>query len=295
VNDQQLSKVEHGIGLFAALDQSGGSTPQALERYGVSPDAYRSDAEMFEIMHQMRSRIIASPSFGGDRVLGVILFEDTMDRSIEGRASVDYCWAAKQVVPFLKVDKGIVDEQQGVQLMKPVAGLDELLQRAAGAGVFGTKARSFIKMANAGGIRSVVDQHFDMAHQVLAHGLAPILEPEIDIHSPQKAAAEEALRDALLGRLGQLKPTERVLLKLTLPEENDFYAELMAHPNVIRVLALSGGYERHEAVARLAHNHGVVASFSRALTAGLSIAQSDTEFDSTLDSILAEIMGAANL
>jgi fructose-bisphosphate aldolase class I len=295
VKQQQLSKVKFGHGLFAALDQSGGSTPQALARYGIGDDEYSGDDAMFELMHQMRSRIIASPRFGGDRVLGVILFSDTMDRQIDGQGSVEYCWAVKDVVPFLKVDKGIEDEVDGVQLMKPIPGLDELLARAAQGGVFGTKARSLIKLAHPAGVEAIVDQQFAVGRQVLDSGLIPILEPEIDIHSPQKAEAESLLKDAILGELGQLGPGEGVLLKLTLPDVDNFYADLIEHPGVVRVLALSGGYHRDEAVARLARNHGVVASFSRALSEGLSIHQSDAEFDAALDGVFSEVLGAANL
>jgi fructose-bisphosphate aldolase class I len=248
---------------------------------------------MFALMHEMRSRIITSPSFDGDRILGAILFENTMDRQIEGRDSAEYLWAVKRVVPFLKVDKGLVGEVDGVQLMKPIPDLDALLTRATDKGLFGTKMRSVIKLANDAGVKSVVDQQFDIARQILAAGLVPIIEPEIDIHSPQKAEAEALLEAAIVEQLGELASDQVVMLKLTLPELDDFYADLVAHPNVLRVVALSGGYSRDEATARLARNHGVIASFSRALTEGLSVQQSDEEFDAALDDSIAAIFEAS--
>ncbi len=288
MNERQLQKVRYESGFIAALDQSGGSTPKALELYGVPEDAYSGDDEMFALMHEMRSRMITSPSFNGDRVLGAILFENTMDRQIEGRDSAEYLWTVKQVVPFLKVDKGLGGEVDGVQVMKPIPHLDALLTRAADKGLFGTKMRSVIKLADDTGVKSVVDQQFDIARQILAAGLVPIIEPEIDIQSPQKAEAEVLLKGAILEQLGQLASDQHVMLKLTLPEVADFYADLVAHPNVVRVVALSGGYSRGEANARLARNHGVIASFSRALTEGLSVQQSDEDFDAALnDSILS--------
>ena len=293
MDEQQLQKVKFERGFVAALDQSGGSTRKALASYGVPEDAYSGDDEMFALMHEMRSRIITSPSFDGDRILGAILFENTMDRQIEGRDSAEYLWTVKRVVPFLKVDKGLAGEVDGVQLMKPIPDLDALLTRATDKGLFGTKMRSVIKLANDAGVKSVVDQQFDIARQILAAGLVPIIEPEIDIHSPQKAEAEALLEAAIVEQLGQLASDQVVMLKLTLPERDDFYADLVAHPNVLRVVALSGGYGREEATARLARNHGVIASFSRALTEGLSVQQSDEEFDAALDDSIAGIFEAS--
>jgi fructose-bisphosphate aldolase, class I len=293
MNEQQFEKVKSANGFIAALDQSGGSTPKALALYGIPEDAYGDDDEMFDLVHEMRSRIITSPSFRGDRILGAILFEDTMDRTIEGRGSTDYLWGVKGVVPFLKVDRGLANEADGVQLMKPMAGLGPLTVRAKEKGVFGTKMRSVIKLADHRGVKAVVDQQFDIAGDILAAGLVPIIEPEVDIHSPQKAEAEALLETAILGRLGRLDRDQCVMLKLTLPDLDDLYAELVSNPNVLRVLALSGGYGRDEANARLSRNHGVVASFSRALTEGLSVAQSDREFDATLDESIASIFAAS--
>jgi len=293
MNEQQFEKVKSGNGFIAALDQSGGSTPKALALYGIPEDAYGDDDEMFDLVHEMRSRIITSPSFRGDRILGAILFEDTMDRAIEGRGSTDYLWGVKGVVPFLKVDRGLAEEADGVQLMKPMAGLGPLMVRAKEKGVFGTKMRSVIKLADHRGVKAVVDQQFDIAGDILAAGLVPIIEPEVDIHSPQKAEAEALLESAILGRLGRLDRDQCVMLKLTLPDLDDLYAELVSNPNVLRVLALSGGYGRDEANARLSRNHGVVASFSRALTEGLSVDQSDREFDATLDESIASIFAAS--
>jgi fructose-bisphosphate aldolase, class I len=293
MNELQVQKVRSESGFVAALDQSGGSTRKALELYGVPEGAYSGDDEMFALMHEMRSRIITSPSFDGDRILGAILFENTMDRQIEGRDSAEYLWTVKRVVPFLKVDKGLAGEVDGVQLMKPIPDLDALLTRATDKGLFGTKMRSVIKLANDAGVKSVVDQQFDIALQILAAGLVPIIEPEIDIHSPQKAEAEALLEAAIVEQLGELASDQVVMLKLTLPERDDFYADLVAHPNVLRVVALSGGYGREEATARLARNHGVIASFSRALTEGLSVQQSDEEFDAALDDSIAGIFEAS--
>jgi fructose-bisphosphate aldolase class I len=293
MNEQQLQKVRSERGFVAALDQSGGSTRKALASYGIPEGAYSGDDEMFALMHEMRSRLITSPSFDGDRILGAILFEDTMDRRIEGRDSADYLWSVKRVVPFLKVDKGLAAEVDGVQVMKPIPDLDALLARAAGKGVFGTKMRSVIRLANDAGVKSVVDQQFDLGRQIVGAGLVPIIEPEVDIHSPQKAEAESMLRAAIVDHLGLLASDESVMLKLTLPEVDDFYADLVAHPNVLRVVALSGGYSRHEANARLARNHGVIASFSRALTEGLSAQQSDEDFDATLNESIASIVAAS--
>jgi fructose-bisphosphate aldolase class I len=293
MNEQWLQRVRSDRGFIAALDQSGGSTPKALELYGVPEDAYSGEDEMFALMHEMRSRIITSPSFNGDRVLGSILFQNTMDRQIAGRDSAEYLWTVKRVVPFLKVDKGLVGEGDGVQLMKPIPDLDALLDRATEKGMFGTKMRSVIKLANDTGVKSVVDQQFDIARQILAAGLIPIIEPEIDIHSPQKVEAEALLKAAILEQLGQLTSDQYVMLKLTLPELDDFYSELVKHPNVLRVVALSGGYGRDEANARLARNHGVIASFSRALTEGLSVQQRDEDFNEVLNDAIAGIFEAS--
>jgi fructose-bisphosphate aldolase, class I len=293
VNEQQLHRIKFDRGFVAALDQSGGSTPKALELYGVPEDAYSGDDEMFALMHEMRTRIITSPSFNGDRVLGAILFENTMDRQIEGRDSAEYLWNVKRVVPFLKVDKGLAPEADGVRIMKPIPDLDALLARAVHKRMFGTKMRSVIMLADDAGVKSVVDQQFDIARQILAASLVPIIEPEIDIHSPQKAEAEALLRAAILEQLGQLTADEYVMLKLTLPELDDFYAALVEHPKVVRVVALSGGYSRGEANARLARNHGVIASFSRALTEGLSVRQRDEDFDAVLNDSIASIFEAS--
>jgi fructose-bisphosphate aldolase class I len=293
MNMEQFEKVRNDRGFIAALDQSGGSTPKALRLYGIAEDAYSTDAEMFDLVHAMRTRIMTSPSFTGERILGAILFEMTMDRDVQGRGTADYLWSVKHVVPFLKVDKGLEAEGDGVQLMKPMPGLDALLARAVDKGVFGTKMRSVIKTASATGIRAVVDQQFEIGRQILAAGLVPIIEPEVDIHSPSKAEAEVLLKAALLDDLGRLGPDDHVMLKLTLPEVDDFYADLVAHPRVLRVVALSGGYSRDEANERLARQHGVVASFSRALTEGLTAHQSEAEFDAALDASIASIFAAS--
>jgi fructose-bisphosphate aldolase class I len=293
MNVLPIRKIQSARGFIAALDQSGGSTPAALERYGIPQDAYADDDEMFALMHEMRTRIITSAGFRADWVLGAILFEDTMDREIEGRGSADYLWRVKNVVPFVKVDRGLADETDGVQLMKPMPDLGTLLERAEHKGVVGTKMRSLVKLADESGVKTVVDQQFDTALEIVAAGLVPILEPEVDVHSPEKAEAEELLEAAILARLGRLDRDQHVVLKLTLPDRDDRYAELVAHPNVLRVVALSGGYGREEANARLARNHGVIASFSRALTEGLSINQTDEEFDATLDQSIATIYAAS--
>jgi fructose-bisphosphate aldolase class I len=292
MNQEQFEKVRNGQGFIAALDQSGGSTPKALALYGVGEDAYSNEAEMFDRIHEMRSRIITSPSFGGDRIVGAILFEMTMDREVEGKPTGDYLWQVKQVVPFIKIDKGLADEANGVQVMKAMPDLDELLARSAAKGMFGTKERSVIKLADDKGIGAVVDQQFEVGRQVLGHGLVPIIEPEVDIKSPEKAEAEVKLKAAILGQLDQLGD-QHVMLKLTLPEQDGFYTELVEHPNVLKVVALSGGYSREEANARLARNHGVIASFSRALTEGLSAQQSDDEFDAALDTAIKSIYEAS--
>ena len=292
-NEMQLRKIADGEGFIAALDQSGGSTPNALLAYGIHEDAYSGDDEMFELMHAMRTRIITSDSFNGDRILGAILFEDTMDREIEGRGSAEYLWGVKGVVPFLKVDRGLAGESEGVQTMKPMPGLDSLLQRARDKGVFGTKMRSVIKLANPEGVASVVDQQFDVARRIMATGLIPIIEPEIDIHSPEKAEAETTLKTATLQRLDGLDADQNVMLKLTLPEEDNFHAAFVNHPRVLKVVALSGGYSRQEANARLSRNNGVVASFSRALTEGITVKQSDEEFDASLNDSIQSIFEAS--
>ena len=294
MNEDQGRKLKQDEGFIAALDQSGGSTPKALKLYGVDESSYSGDAEMFRLMHEMRTRIITSPSFNGDRVLGAILFEDTMDRDIEGRETPDYLWSVKNIVPFVKVDKGLADEVDGAQVMKPIPDLDALLERAAKKGVFGTKMRSVIKLANADGVGAVVDQQFDVGRQILAAGLVPIIEPEIDIHSPQKAAAEDLLNAAILAQVGRLSADQSVMLKLTLPEADNFYSDLIQHPAVLRVVALSGGYSREEANARLSRNHGMVASFSRALTEGLSAQQSDSDFNRALDESVGSIFAASS-
>ena len=291
MNEEQLEKVRNAPGFIAALDQSGGSTPKALKLYGIEEDAYSGEEEMFDRIHEMRTRIIKSPAFTGDRILGAILFEKTMDRDIDGQPTGDYLWNEKRVVPFLKIDKGLADEADGVQLMKPMPDLDALLDRGAKKGMFGTKERSVIKMADKVGIRAIADQQFDVGRQVLSHGLVPILEPEVDINSPQKAEAEELLKAALLGGLDSVD--DPVMLKLTLPDADNFYKELVDHPKVVRVVALSGGYSREEANARLARNKGVVASFSRALTEGLSAQQSDEDFDKLLDETIQTIYDAS--
>jgi fructose-bisphosphate aldolase class I len=275
------------------LDQSGGSTPKALRIYGIQPDAWSSDEEMFAIVHQMRTRIVTSRSFTGERILGAILFENTMDRTIEGQPSADYLWNVKKVVPFLKVDKGLADESDGVQLMKPMPDLAGLLDKANANGIFGTKMRSVIKQANAAGIGKIVDQQFDVARQIIAAGFVPIIEPEVDIHCPEKAKAEELLKPAILGQLDRLPSGQRVMLKLTPPEQDDFYLALVEHPRVVRVVALSGGYSRDEANDRLRRNHGVVASFSRALVEGLTAQLSDAEFDAMLDASIQSIYEAS--
>jgi fructose-bisphosphate aldolase class I len=290
---EMYDKVGGGQGFIAALDQSGGSTPKALRLYGITEDQYSGDAEMYDLIHAMRSRIILSPSFGGDRVLGAILFENTMDRQIEGHGSAAYLWQAKQVVPFLKVDKGLADEVNGTQVMKPIPDLDTLCARAVAAGVFGTKMRSVIKQADAGGIEAVVAQQFEVGQQILGHGLMPIIEPEVDIHCPDKALAEELLASAIGNHLAGLSGDEQVMLKLTLPSVDDFFRPLVEHPKVLRVVALSGGYPRDDSNAILARNHGVIASFSRALTEGLTAQMSDAEFDAALDATIGSIFAAS--
>ena len=293
MHTEQFNKIKHDDGFIAALDQSGGSTPKALKLYGVDEDAYLSDAEMFDLVHDMRCRIVTSPSFGGDRILGAILFEMTMDREIAGRPSASYLWDQKRVVPFLKVDKGLDAEADGTQIMKPMPELDELLERANDMGIFGTKMRSVINEADQAGVDAVVDQQFEVGKQILAADLMPIIEPEVNICSSTKAEAETMLKAAILRHLDQLGEGQSVMLKLTLPSTDGFYSEVIAHPRVLRVVALSGGYSRQESNERLSRQHGMVASFSRALTEGLNAQQSKEEFDSVLDSSIGSIYEAS--
>ena len=293
VDQRQAERMTTGKGFIAALDQSGGSTPKALRLYGIEEESYSSDAEMFDLIHQMRSRIVMSPVFGGDRVLAAILFEETMDRDFGDKPSATYLWEDKTVVPFLKIDKGLADAADGVQLMKPMPGLDDLLARAVQKGVFGTKERSVIGGANATGIAAIVQQQFDVARQVLSHGLIPILEPEVTVTISDKAAAEDILLDQIGSHLDEIPEDQRVMLKLSIPTVANHYEALTRHPRVMRVVALSGGYSRDEAVALLAENTGVIASFSRALTEGLSVQQSEQEFDATLDGAIQSIYDAS--
>ena len=294
MNQQQLEQMRTGKGFIAALDQSGGSTPKALKLYGVDESSYSNEDEMFDVIHAMRSRMVMSPAFTGERVLAAILFEGTMDRSIDGVGSAEYLWSRKQVIAILKVDKGLADEADGVQLMKPMPELDALLAKARANGIFGTKMRSVIKVANAKGISEVVAQQFAVGRQILAGGLVPIIEPEVDINSPSKKEAEVLLKAALLKELDAQPVDQPVMLKLTLPEDDNFYLDLVKHPSVLRVVALSGGYSRDDANTKLSKNNGVIASFSRALTEGLSAQQSDTEFNAALDSAIASIYAASN-
>ena len=290
---QQLEKIRSQDGFIAALDQSGGSTPKALRLYGIEESAYSNDEEMFDLVHAMRTRIVTSPAFDGKRILGAILFEMTLDRDIAGQNSAAYLWKEKNVVPFLKVDKGLADEADGVQVMKPMPALAELLDKANARGVFGTKMRSVIKRASKSGIEAVVDQQFEIGRQICAAGLVPIIEPEVDINAPDKAEAEAILAEQLTQHLDGLSADETVMLKLTLPEQAGLYAAHQQHARIARVVALSGGYARDEANRRLAENHGMVASFSRALTEGLSAQQSDEEFDRTLDASIQSIFEAS--
>jgi len=291
---EQLEKMRTHPGFIAALDQSGGSTPQALRAYGIKEDAWSNEGEMFAIMHQMRARIMTSPVFTGERVLGAILFENTIDRDIEGEPTADYLWNVKRVVPFLKVDKGLAAESHGVQLMKPMPGLAALLDKARAKRIFGTKMRSFIKQANGAGIKDIVTQQFEAGRQIIAAGLVPIVEPEVDIHCPEKAKAEDLLKASILEELDALPSGKLVMLKLTLPDKDDQYAGFVSHPKVVRVVALSGGYSREEGNRRLRRNHGVVASFSRALVEGLSAQQSDAEYNALLDASIQSIFEASN-
>jgi fructose-bisphosphate aldolase class I len=294
LNEEQLQKMKSHPGFIAALDQSGGSTPKALALYGIKEGAWSNEDEMFAIVHQMRTRMITRPAFNGERLIGAILFENTMDRDIEGEPTADYLWNVKRVVPFLKVDKGLGAEKDGVQLMKPIPGLAELLKKAKSKRIFGTKMRSVIKHANAAGIRDIVNQQFELAAQIIAAGLVPIVEPEVDIHCSEKAKAEGLLKAAILEKLDKLPAGQLVMLKLTLPEQDNFYADFVKHPKVVRVVALSGGYSREEANNRLRRNQGVVASFSRALAEGLSAQQSDAEFNAMLDKSIQSIFDASD-
>ena len=294
MNIEQMAKIRDQEGFIAALDQSGGSTPKALQAYGLEGDAYESESEMFDLIHQMRTRIMTSPSFGGSRILGAILFENTMDREISGQSTADYLWETKQVVPFLKVDKGLSDENDGVQVMKPMPELEALLDKAKESGIFGTKMRSVIKEANPSGINRVVDQQFNIGKEILSAGLVPIIEPEVDINSTDKRESEELLCSAIERNLGGLEDSQSVMLKLTLPEEDNFYECFVNDNRVLRVVALSGGYSREEANNRMSRNNGLVASFSRALTEGLSANQTQEEFDALLDSSIQQIFDASN-
>jgi fructose-bisphosphate aldolase class I len=294
LNEQQLQKMKSHPGFIAALDQSGGSTPKALALYGIKEGAWSTEDEMFAIVHQMRTRMITSDAFTGKRIIGAILFENTMDREINGQPTADYLWNVKRVVPFLKVDKGLDAEKKGVQLMKPIPALATLLEKAKSRRIFGTKMRSVIKQASEAGIKDIVNQQFELAAQIIAAGLVPIVEPEVDIHCLEKARAEELLKAAILEKLNQLPAGQLVMLKLTLPEQDNFYADFVKHPKVLRVVALSGGYSREEANNRLRRNHGIIASFSRALAEELSAQQSDAEFNAMLDKSIQSIFEASN-
>jgi fructose-bisphosphate aldolase class I len=293
MNQEQVTRMREGKGFIAALDQSGGSTPKALSLYGVQENEYSGDVEMFDQIHAMRTRMVKSPAFSGEQVLGAILFEGTMDRQIDGVGSAEFLWKNKKVIPFLKIDKGLADEENGVQVMKPNPDLGALLDRAKAQGVFGTKMRSVIKVANKDGIKAVVTQQFEVGRQILAAGLVPIIEPEVDIHSPSKAEAEVILKALLLEELNKQPVDEPVILKLTLPETDNFYAELVSHASVLRVVALSGGYTREDANAKLSRNNGMIASFSRALTEGLSAKQTDAEFNTMIGNSIADIYSAS--
>lgn len=294
VSEQQLRKIKTQNGFIAALDQSGGSTPKALGLYGVGEDAWSDDEGMFTVVHDMRSRIMTCPAFNGDRILGAILFENTMDREVEGQPTADYLWNVKRVVPFLKVDKGLAEEVDGAQVMNPMPELDALLQKAKSKGIFGTKMRSVIKQANPAGIGAVVKQQFEVGRQIADAGLVPIIEPEVDIHCPQKAEAEEMLKAAMMEEIEQLGPNQLIMLKLTLPEKDNLYTDCINHPNVVKVVALSGGYSREEANSRLGRNNGMIASFSRALAEGLQAQQSSDEFTDMMDCSIDSIFEASN-
>jgi fructose-bisphosphate aldolase class I len=290
--EQQAAKIRNQPGFIAALDQSGGSTPKALLLYGVKEDTYSGEQQMMDLVHKMRSRIVESPVFTGERIAGAILFEATMDRTFGGKPAADYLWE-KKVVPFLKIDKGLADEANGVQLMKPMPTLDDLLKKAKSKGIFGTKERSVIKSNNAEGIKAVVKQQFEIARQVLAHGLVPIVEPEVDIKNPDKKGSEDVLKKEIIAELDKLPANQQVMLKLTIPEVDNLYADLVKHPRVLKVVALSGGYSRDEANKRLAKQNGMIASFSRALSEGLSAQQSDAEFNKSLDTAIESIYQAS--
>ena len=291
--EQQKRKMKSQDGFIAALDQSGGSTPKALNQYGITNDGWSGDEQMYGLVHQMRARIVTTPAFNGDRILAAILFENTMDRDIQGLPTADYLWNVKRVVPILKVDKGLADEKDGAQLMKPIGGLDALLDKAKSKRIFGTKMRSVIKQANPAGVASIVSQQFEVGRQIVAAGLVPILEPEVDIKCPDKAGAEKLLEARLMKHLDGLGPDQIVMLKLTLPEQDNLYADCIAHRNVLRVVALSGGYSRDEANRRLARQKGMVASFSRALVEGLTAQQTDAEFDEAMDVAIQSIFEAS--
>lgn len=293
MNTEQYERMGQGLGFVAALDQSGGSTPGALKRYGIEPDSYSGDAEMFDLVHAYRTRIITSSAFSGDKILAAILFEQTMNRDIDGIDAPDFLWHVKGVVPILKVDKGLAEAADGARVMKPMPELDALLEHALSKHVFGTKMRSFVQAANEAGIDAVLDQQFEVGRRILDAGLVPILEPEVDIKASDKAEAEALVTEGILSRLGSLPQGQRVMLKLTIPSEPDLYADLVAHPSVLRVVALSGGYSRDEANRLLAQNHGVIASFSRALTEGLRVDQSDAQFDATLAASIGSIYEAS--
>lgn len=293
MNQEQLAQMKSNDGFVAALDQSGGSTPKALRLYGIPESEYSGEDEMFDLVHAMRTRIMTSPAFSGDRVIGAILFEKTMDRDVAGKPSARYLWEEKRVVPFLKVDKGLAAEADGVQLMKPMPGLDALLDRGLEKGIFGTKMRSVVKSMNRAGLAAIVDQQFEVAKRIVGKGLVPIIEPEVDIHSPDKREIETGLEGLIFEHLNALGSDEMVMLKLTLPEEDNLYRRCIDHPNTVRVVALSGGYSRDEANARLARNHGMIASFSRALTEGLTVQQSDDEFNGMLDRAIQSIYEAS--
>jgi fructose-bisphosphate aldolase class I len=291
--EQQAAKIRNQPGFIAALDQSGGSTPKALKLYGIEENTYSGESQMMDLVHQMRSRIVTSPVFTGDRIAGAILFEATMDRDFGGKPAADYLWNTKKVVPFLKIDKGLADEKDGVQLMKPMPDLDKLLDKAKSKGIFGTKGRSVIKQNNAAGIKAVVKQQFEVANQVLSHGLIPIVEPEVDIKCPDKKGAEENLKKELVANLDKLPDNQQVMLKLTIPDVDNLYQDLTRHPRVLKVVALSGGYSRDEANKRLARQNGMIASFSRALSEGLTAQQSDDQFNKALDTAVQSIYDAS--
>jgi len=293
MNTKQFERVHSGKGFIAALDQSGGSTPKALLQYGVQEDSYSNEEEMFVLVHEMRTRIIKSPAFSSEHILGAILFENTMDRMIDGMHTADYLWEKKSIVPFLKIDKGLAEQENGVQLMKPMPELDELLKRAVQRNIFGTKMRSVIQEANPDGIKKVVEQQFAVGKQIIKAGLVPIIEPEVDIHSKDKELSEQILKDEILAQLSKFDPDDKIMLKLSIPTQNNFYSDLMSDPHVVRVVALSGGYSQAEANNKLAHNHGLIASFSRALSQGLTAQQSDEEFNAMLAKSVQDIYEAS--